>query len=52
MYSALDIAGQEKLLDKEQQIAGRLFQIFFLFFFHVTAYYSSTCTNDWLEMVI
>ena len=29
LYSVSDIAGQEKLLYKEQQIASRLFQIFF-----------------------
>ena len=30
LYSVLDIVGQEKFLYKEQQIAGRVFQLFFL----------------------
>ena len=49
LYSVLDIAGREILLHTVLHIVG---QDFYPFFCHMAAYYSSTCTNDWLEMVV
>ena len=53
LYSLLDIAGQEKIVVYSVVYCClRFLHLSFFFYCHMSAYYSSTCTNDRLGMMV
>ena len=52
-YRVLDIAGREKIgVYSVVYCWPRFLHLSIFFYCHMTTYYLSTCTNDWLEMVV